>query len=134
MHIIVCLDDKGGMMFNNRRQSKDSVLRERVIEIAAGTRLMMNEYSFRQFSEDAVVTVDENPLSNAKDNDVCFIENLPTAQFKDKISKITVFKWNRVYPSDMFFDIDTENGWRLAETREFEGSSHQKITEEVYVK
>ena len=134
MHIIVCLDDKDGMMFNNRRQSQDSVLRKRVIEIADGFRLLMNSYSQKQFFDCTVLTADENFLSIASEVDVCFVENLPLSEFVNRIRKITVFRWNRAYPSDMKFDIDLSCGWQLVETRNFAGSSHEKITEEVYVR
>ena len=33
MKLIVCLDDKNGMMFNKRRQSRDRVLIENVLEL-----------------------------------------------------------------------------------------------------
>ena len=33
MNIIVCLDDKNGMMFNKRRQSQDKLLRSDIKEL-----------------------------------------------------------------------------------------------------
>ena len=33
MIVITCLDQKNGMMFNHRRQSQDSVLREHVAKL-----------------------------------------------------------------------------------------------------
>lgn len=132
MHIIVCLDDKNGMMFNGRRQSQDSVLRNRVSVIADGSRLMMNEYSKKQFTDVEDICVDENFLKNADRDDVCFVENLPLSEIEERIDTITVFRWNRVYPSDKKFDIDLNIGWKLVESRDFAGSSHEKITEEVY--
>ena len=51
------------------------------------------------------------------------------------IEKIILYRWNRKYPADFRFDINLEDSeWKLAETREFTGSSHEKITEEVYVR
>ena len=35
MKLIAIIDDNYGMMFNNRRQSKDSVLIDRIIEISS---------------------------------------------------------------------------------------------------
>ena len=32
MRVIVCVDDNGGMLFNHRRQSRDRVLCERVLQ------------------------------------------------------------------------------------------------------
>ena len=34
MRVIVCVDDNGGMLFNHRRQSRDRVLCERVLQMA----------------------------------------------------------------------------------------------------
>jgi hypothetical protein len=46
-----------------------------------------------------------------------------------------VYRWNRRYPGDVFFDLDVSAApWRCVETEEFVGSSHEKITKEVYVK
>ena len=48
-------------------------------------------------------------------------------------TKLIVFKWNRVYPKDFEFEIDLSK-WKLEESSEFKGSSHDKITMEVYVR
>ena len=37
------------------------------------------------------------------------------------------------YPSDMFFDIDL-SGWKCIRTTDFAGSSHERITEEIYTR
>ena len=53
MILIVAVDEDKGMMFNRRRQSKDRVLRERILSLAKGGKLWMNAYTRRQFPEDA---------------------------------------------------------------------------------
>ena len=45
MIVIVCLDDKKGMMFNHRRQSRDQAVTDRIQKICAGKKLWMNAYS-----------------------------------------------------------------------------------------
>ncbi len=45
MKIIVCIDDKNGMMFNHRRQSKDREVRRDMLSYIGHHRLWMNEYS-----------------------------------------------------------------------------------------
>ncbi len=137
MILIVAVDEDKGMMFNRRRQSKDRVLRERILSLAKGGKLWMNAYTRRQFPEDAQgeIIVDEKFLEKAGFGDYCFLENIPASPYEDRIEKIILFWWNRKYPSDTWFDIDLEGGgWKLSETREFSGSSHDKITEEVYVR
>ena len=60
------------------------------------------------------------------------MKRLP-AKSEPWIEKIILFKWNRNYPGDFFFDIDvTSNHWILQESKDFPGSSHEKITMEVY--
>lgn len=132
MNIIVCVDKNNGMMFNNRRQSQDQVLRARVIELCKGSRLLMNEYSARQFSEYSNIIVSNNYLSEALPNDYCFIEDgiLPPTE---AIESVLLFNWNRRYPSDVTFDLDLkQNCFKCQTTEEFAGSSHEKITLEIY--
>lgn len=45
MIVMVCVDDKNGMMFNKRRQSQDRVLRQHMLELAGDKKLWMNAYS-----------------------------------------------------------------------------------------
>ena len=45
MIIMICLDDRGGMLFNKRRQSQDVLLRQQILTETAGGRLWMNSYS-----------------------------------------------------------------------------------------
>ena len=45
MKIIVCLDNNNGMLFNNRRQSRDSVLIERIIHSLGEENLNIFEFS-----------------------------------------------------------------------------------------
>ena len=125
MKLIVCLDDNNGMMFNNRRQSRDKILIENVLELCKGEKLYTNEYSARLFPENAV-EICENPESG-----YCFAENFTVNE--NDIEEIIVYKWNRVYPADVQFSIDLKK-WNLAETVDFAGSSHEKITRERYVR
>ena len=54
MIVITCLDQKNGMMFNHRRQSQDSVLREHVAKLVANVPLWMNHYSASQFDTESI--------------------------------------------------------------------------------
>jgi len=136
MILCVALDDNNGMMFNNRRQSQDKVLREHLVSECGGNKLWMNEYTSKQFEtpmQDNIV-VDEEFLNKAGEGEYCFVENLSVASCAERIEKVIVFKWNRVYPADMWFDLPlSENGWQFSAETEFEGSSHEKITKEVWL-
>lgn len=132
MKAIICLDDKNGMMFNRRRQSRDSVLISRVKELANGKRILMNSYSEPLFKESgACISVLDGFLGKAENDDFCFIENeeIPL----EKCDLICIFRWNRVYPADRFFDCDLQNhGFVLRSNEDFVGSSHERITLEIY--
>lgn len=135
MILIACLDDAGGMMFNQRRQSQDRVLRQHILEETAGAKLWMNAYSAKQFAADGSPQVDEEFLDKAAPGEFCFIETMGAAGYEERIEKIIVYRWNRSYPADFYFDIPlAEHGWRLARAEEFAGYSHEKITKEVYEK
>ncbi len=134
MRVAVCVDDKGGMMFGTRRQSRDRVLIADVIEMTRGEKLYIAPYSELLFEEtDACVTADENMLERAEKNDYCFVENKALLPYADKIDELVIYRWNRHYPATLYFDIDiAEQGYKLVSTYEFAGSSHEKITKEIY--
>ncbi|MBR4211557.1 MAG: ribonuclease Z [Oscillibacter sp.] len=137
MNIIAVIDDGGGLMFNRRRQSQDRILRERILRLSDGARLWMNAYTRKQFDDidPERVSVDEDFLQKAADGDYCFVENVPVLPVLDRVERLFLFRWNRAYPSDLKFDLDlSAPGWNLLETDEFPGYSHEKITEEVYVR
>lgn len=131
MNAIICLDDKNGIMFNKRRQSRDSILNERVISLAEGKKLFMTAYSAKLFGEIGSITIADDPISAANAGDYCFIEG--KLDSLAKINTLYVFLWNRHYPADTYFDFDLEKeGFRLTSTEEFAGSSHEKITLNIY--
>ncbi|MCD8049652.1 MAG: ribonuclease Z [Clostridia bacterium] len=130
MIVIAAVDERGGMMFNNRRVSRDRVMIERILEICG--RVWMNGYSEGLFGEENAV-VDENFLEKAGEGEFCFVENVGVERYAEKIERVMLFKWNRKYPADFYFDIDLNlPEWEIVEMSEFAGSSHEKITMEVY--
>jgi len=135
MKIIVCLDDREGMTFNHRRQSRDRVVTADIVR-EAGERLRMCPYSESLFLETAMEKlVSENFLDEARAEDWCFVENRALAPYRDSIGEVLVYRWNRHYPSDTTFDLNlAAEGFHLAEREEFEGYSHEKITKERFVK
>lgn len=133
MKVIVCIDDEGGMLFNGRRQSRDPAVVEDIISETQENRLLISPFSEKLFLEKKGVKICKNPLARAKKEDFCFIEELPLLPYVDDIDTLIIYKWNRLYPSDKFFDISlTDCGFKLCEASEFEGVSHEKITKEIY--
>ena len=77
--------------------------------------------------------VDAHPASAATPGDYCFVENTPLPQNLDEVEELILYRWNRLYPSDVYFTLDT-SAFTLQETTEFVGSSHEKITKEILKK
>ena len=136
MKVIVCLDDKGGMLFGNRRQSRDRVLNADVVQMSTGVRLCIDPYSKLLFEDSgADILCESDFLDLATENDCCFVENRALVPYIDKIDEVVVYHWNRRYPSDVFFDLDlSKEGFKIVSTEEFAGYSHDKITKEIFRK
>ena len=139
MIVIVCLDDKNGMLFNRRRQSRDSVVTADIVKTAEGGCLRMNAYSAKLFEtlpcDTPELAVSEDFLESAGDEDYCFVENVSVLPYVSRIRKLIIYRWNRHYPGDFFFDCDPAAlGLSLLSTTEFAGTSHDNITREVYGK
>ena len=119
------------MTFFSRRQSQDRALRERLLSLAENQKLWMNEYSAKQFGEADGITVDNDYLAKAGQDDYCFVENgiydLSVA------CEVVLCRWNRRYPANKFFDADLESlGFKLEYSEDIKGYSHDKITVEIY--
>ncbi len=136
MTVVVCLDERGGMVFNRRRQSRDRVLIDDLVKMSEGKVLYIAEYSKPLFEAHAgSFTVAEDMLQIAERNDFCFLELGELAPVAERIERLVIYHWNRHYPSDTYLDVTPESlGMRLCESTEFKGSSHEKISKEIYVK
>lgn len=132
MNIIVCIDDKFGMLFNKRRQSSDGNVIKDIKEITK--ELWINPFSETLFyGSSCNIKSDKDYLEKAGKNEYCFVETNAISPYISKVEQIIVYKWNRQYPADFHFDVLLEN-WMLIDKKEFVGTSHEKITRETYVK
>lgn len=128
MILAVCVDDTMGLQFHDRRQSRDSAVIQDLLEM--GQPVWVHPRSAMLFPENALVE-DEDYLEKAQAGEWCFCEDTAYLDHSDKIEKIVLYRWNRVYPRDLTFAFP--GTWRLAESRDFVGTSHEKITREVYI-
>lgn len=126
MKVFICLDDKNGMMFNKRRQSKDRNLIEKVKEIIRDETIFVSEYT-NDILPDGITCNDFGAVKG-----FAFVED-PIHLFEDKIETLYIFKWNRYYPSDKKFNLDMKK-FDLISVENFVGYSHENITLEVYKK
>jgi hypothetical protein len=120
------------MMFNKRRQSQDSVLREKLLEISGG-KLLMSSYSAKQFEGLIGVVVDDDYILNATENDYCFVED--RGFDISKVNEVVLCHWNRLYQADTIFDVDLKGiGFKSISKEDIVGSSHPKITIQTFAR
>lgn len=122
------------MLFNHRRLSRDKRVCEKILDYSNEKELWMNAYSRKLFTgltDINSIQVDEEFLD--KSQSICFVENQDITPYLPKIDTLVLFRWNRDYPADFFFTVDLSQ-WNLISTEDFEGTSHEKITMEVYKK
>lgn len=130
MHLIVCVDDRDGMSFCGRPLSRDRELNAHMLRLTEGKKLWMSPNTAILFPEGAVFAA-EDFLSRASDGDYCFAE---TALPDDTVfpESVTLYHWNRAYPSTVRFPRKLLEGMRLVYTEEFPGNSHETITVERF--
>ena len=128
--LIICLDDGGGMTFLGKRQSRDRVLLSEMFDsfsapiyVLPYSTSILGEHEGRYISSDA-------PIKDAPEGGVVFLERGSIAAVIDEVETLVIYRWNRRYPKDAAIDIDLD-AWRVLESREFVGSSHDKITKLV---
>ena len=131
MILIACVDDNMGMAFNGRRQSRDRGVLARIRGLVGDNNLWVSPYTAKLF--DGTVQSAEDFLDRCGDNDFAFTELAAPGKIARSIDRVVLYRWNRVYPADVHFDLDL-TGWKLVSTAEFSGTSHERITEEIYEK
>lgn len=127
MNLIVCIDNNNGIMFNQRRVSRDSKVIEDILNMTKNSKIMCSKYTSNMFaSKKNIIEIKEV----TEQDGFYFHEDLkPNSDIK--YNKIIVYNWNRDYPSDEIFTHDL-SAYKLLETKEFPGSSHEKITRNIY--
>ena len=131
MILVVCLDENNGLMFNKRRQSRDRVLISDLLCTAGEGTVCISPYSAPLFPEaDRRVRVCNEPHLAAVEGELCFCEDFDPRLCADRIEGLIIYRWNRLYPSDVRFELDLSD-FRLVDTQSFTGSSHDMITKEI---
>lgn len=62
---------------------------------------------------------------------MCFLSGGDFSE--NAVEKIIIYRWDKVYPADIYLDISAER-WIQKKKKEFCGYSHEIITKEVYLK
>lgn len=131
MTIIVCLDDCGGMTFAGRRQSRDSKVLEDIKNNYEP--IYINSFSEKLIAPSGIKYTLTDNIDALGEGDTVFIENLDVSKYAHRVSRVIIYKWNRKYLSELKFTLDM-SGYTKKSVSEFAGSSHDKITREVYEK
>ena len=133
MTLILCLGNNNGLLFAGKRQSRDRVVCEKILEVSTGAVLRMSPYSAKLFPDSLQIVAENDFLRNANRGDHCFVEESDFLPIMDNVSRIILFKWNRDYPADRYFFYDmSANNFCLTSIESFSGHSHDEITMEVY--
>ena len=129
MNLYICLDDRNGLQFNKRRQSRDAAVLQDIRSQCTG-KLLIDAFSEKLIREAEIPYV----LLPEMAEDF-FAEDIPPEEILEKTTKLVIYRWNRHYPADVKWEPDlAAQGFALRETTEFPGTSHEKITREVYVR
>ena len=131
MKLALCIDDGGGMLFQGRRQSRDRLLLSDLLSSAGGGHLFCEAFSDSLLAGLDHTTVSRTDLSSLGAEDILFLECPPIAPLLPYADTLILYRWNRVYPRDACLDIFPSE-LTLVCREELVGSSHEKITKEIY--
>lgn len=135
MIVIVCVDQRNGLAFNGRRQSRDRMVSADILKESAGRRLWMTPLSRRLFLPEAEISQAPDCLDRAGPGELCFAEGQLLSPWMDRIEGMILYRWDRVYPADLRLDVvPSPPAWHLMSAGEFPGFSHKKIEKEVYLR
>jgi len=131
MTLIFCVDDKFGLMFNKRRQSRDSAVLE---DIKLNfEKVYISAYSEKLFSETNIEYEVCEDFSACDENEICFIEDKYSPDLLALADEVILYHWGKAYPADITFDIDLLSAdFTLEEQSIFNGTSHSEIKKERY--
>ena len=127
--VYVCLDDRNGMSFNGRRQSRDSKVFEDIRQELTG-ELLIDPFSEKLICRaELPYRIIEGPLP---EEGQFFLEMRPV-QDALTADRIVIYRWGRHYPADRRWELDLEeHGFSLAAQTAFQGTSHELIGKDVY--
>ena len=130
--LIIALEEKGGYLFNGRRLSSDKNLITDILNDFPDKKIFMDEKSIPLFEGKYNSVLDFADRKNPNTDFVYFAEfDLPESII-NTVDTIVIYKWNRRYPADKFFDKKILSDFNLISTYDFPGNSHEKLTNFIY--
>ena len=134
MKLILCLDERNGLSFNNRRQSRDRAVIDKIVCLAKEEPVWITSYSSELFRETHCnVRVSADIMHAAKPGEYLFIENQDPHELLAQVSSVYIFRWKRAYPYDLSIPQEILDArFVKVHTETFTGNSHPEIELEVY--
>ena len=135
MTLILCVDDRGGLSFNGRRQSQDRRVREDLLTMAirdaVDGRLLPAAVHRAGGCRHPGGPGPRRP--GGRGGGLCLLELQDPETALERADRLVLYRWGRRYPADRRLDLPPK-GWRLEGRTEFPGRSHDMITKEIYIK
>ena len=131
MKLAFCIDNQGGLTFFGKRLSRDHALIRTLQELCPTERILFSPQSQLLFEENERFIASDSYLTMATEGDICWVEfdEIPL----EKAEEVLLFCWNRKYPADRFFQrVRLEESFVKTKFLQFQGSSHDKITLEIF--
>ena len=131
--VAICIDERGGMLFNHRRQTSDVQIIDDMVERFGENGVFIKDFYAKLFQKYENVTVSSFPISECSENALCFIENPEILNITDDVERIVVYNWCKSYPADEYFTLDLiDIGFIRISKEKFSTEYRQKVTREVF--
>ena len=145
MKLVVCIDNRGGWSFNDRRQSRDLEVNKRILQMSEHHIIYTEKNSACMLEADVlklnpapivdIRSTISDPALVAQKDDIVFAESYRILDPHMDYNEVVVYIWGRSYPYDTKFpyDFQSTEKWKLHSKTQFKGLSHDTIFEEHYV-
>ncbi|WP_305151049.1 hypothetical protein [uncultured Dubosiella sp.] len=127
MRVFLCVDQNNGLLFNERRPSRDREVVADIERTLQGEPIAMSAYSGKLFEgmDNVQVTDDFQGCENV------FLEADDLANLD--FNTLVVYRWDKVYPADVALSYDLKS-LKLDDVSVIKGYSHDEIVKEVYTR
>lgn len=138
INFIVCVDDRMGVAFNRRLLSRDKYIDGYLEELSESGRVVADNNYIKYIDNENYENsenISEEELRDNEENINIFCSSKDTLSYSKIADRVTVFFWNRRYPSDVQFDYDyVRNNFQLQKHEDdIEGSTHS-LTMEIWIR
>jgi len=129
MTVVICVDEQNGISFCGRRQSRDRLLCADAVCLCGKLKMLPKTALLFEDHAGAVEVCD----TLLEGDGAYFVETDDLAQADP--DELILYRWNRRYPADRWLQfLPEERGMTLADRSDFTGSSHERITREIWRK